>query len=205
MRCWPRACAPTVPRRSAARRCRRAAPPAPSTPRTPPPGARSRAMHPARAARARNTSTATASTTDDAPCVRPLSPFFIARGRRLLRLDGMAGERARTAASRTQAVGWRKPMEIHMRKLPGLAFAALVAGVLAAPALAEDGVTATEIVLGNHTALSGPVSAWGIGSTEGMRMRFDEANEKGIHGRKVKFVVEDHQYQVPRAVQAANK
>ena len=64
---------------------------------------------------------------------------------------------------------------------------------------------ATEIVIGNHTALSGPVSAWGIGSTEGMRMRFEEANEKGIHGRKIKFVVEDHQYQVPRAVQAANK
>ena len=81
----------------------------------------------------------------------------------------------------------------------------MFAGVLAAPALAEDGVTATEIVIGNHTALSGPVSAWGIGSTEGMRMRFEEANEKGIHGRKIKFVVEDHQYQTPRAVQAANK
>ena len=92
-----------------------------------------------------------------------------------------------------------------MRKLPRLAFAALLAGVLAAPALAEDGVTASEIVIGNHTALSGPVSAWGIGSTEGMRMRFDEANEKGINGRKIKFIVEDHQYQVPRAVQAANK
>ena len=36
-------------------------------------------------------------------------------------------------------------------------------------------------------------------------MRFEEANEKGIHGRKIKFIVEDHQYQVPRAVQAANK
>jgi branched-chain amino acid transport system substrate-binding protein len=96
-------------------------------------------------------------------------------------------------------------MEDYMRKLPRLALAASFAGVLAAPALAEDGVTATEIVIGNHTALSGPVSAWGIGSTEGMRMRFEEANEKGIHGRKIKFVVEDHQYQTPRAVQAANK
>jgi len=93
-----------------------------------------------------------------------------------------------------------------MRKLTRLALGALAAGALAAPALAEDGVTATEIVIGNHTALSGPVSAWGIGSTEGIRMRFDEANDKGgIHGRKIKFIVEDHQYQVPRAVQAANK
>src|SRR6188508_358953 len=96
-------------------------------------------------------------------------------------------------------------MEVYMRKLPRLALAASFAGVLAVPALAEDGVTATEILIGSHTALSGPVSAWGIGSTEGTRMRFDEANEKGIHGRKIKLIVEDTGYQVPRAVQAANK
>jgi len=92
-----------------------------------------------------------------------------------------------------------------MKRLSKLALGALFAGVLAVPALAEDGVTAAEIVIGSHTALSGPVSAWGVGATEGTRMRFDEANEKGIHGRKIKFIVEDHQYQTPRAVQAANK
>jgi branched-chain amino acid transport system substrate-binding protein len=93
-----------------------------------------------------------------------------------------------------------------MRKLLKLASGALIAGALAAPALAEDGVTDTEIVFGSHTALSGPVSAWGIGSTEGARMRFDELNEAGgVHGRKIKLIAEDHQYQVPRAVQAANK
>ena len=37
-------------------------------------------------------------------------------------------------------------------------------------------------------------------------MRFDEFNAKGgAHGRLIKFIVEDHQYTVPRAVQAANK
>jgi branched-chain amino acid transport system substrate-binding protein len=37
-------------------------------------------------------------------------------------------------------------------------------------------------------------------------MRFDEANEKGgIHGRKIKLIVEDTQYQVPRAVQVGAK
>ena len=66
-----------------------------------------------------------------------------------------------------------------MRKLSKLAVGALLAGVLAVPALAEDGVTDTEIIIGTHTALSGPVAAWGVGSTEGMRMRFDEVNEKG--------------------------
>lgn len=92
-----------------------------------------------------------------------------------------------------------------MRKLSRLALSTLFAGALAVPAMAEDGVTATEILIGSHTALSGPVSAWGVGSTEGTRMRFDEANEKGIHGRKIKLIVEDTGYQVPRAVQAANK
>ena len=37
-------------------------------------------------------------------------------------------------------------------------------------------------------------------------MRFDEINAAGgIHGRKIKFIVEDTGYQVPRAIQAANK
>jgi len=87
-----------------------------------------------------------------------------------------------------------------------LAAPALVAG-LAGTALAQSqGVTATEIVIGTHTALTGPVAPWGIGSTNGMRMRFDEVNEKGgIHGRKIRYIVEDHGYQVPRAVQAGNK
>jgi branched-chain amino acid transport system substrate-binding protein len=91
-----------------------------------------------------------------------------------------------------------------MRKLT-----TFIAGTLliAAPALAQtQGVTATEIVIGTHTALTGPVAPWGIGSTNGMRMAFDEINEKGgIHGRKIKYIVEDHGYQVPRAVQAGNK
>ena len=37
-------------------------------------------------------------------------------------------------------------------------------------------------------------------------MVFDEANAAGgINGRKIKYIVEDNQYQVPRSVQAANK
>jgi branched-chain amino acid transport system substrate-binding protein len=93
-----------------------------------------------------------------------------------------------------------------MRKLSKLAVSILFSGALASPVLAEDGVTATEILIGSHTALSGPVAAWGVGSTDGARMRYDEVNEKGgVHGRKIKLIVEDHGYAVPRAVQAANK
>jgi len=37
-------------------------------------------------------------------------------------------------------------------------------------------------------------------------MAFDDINEKGgIHGRKIRYILEDNQYQVPRSIQAANK
>jgi branched-chain amino acid transport system substrate-binding protein len=67
-------------------------------------------------------------------------------------------------------------------------------------------VTDTEIVIGSHTDLVGPTAIWGVGSINGARMRFNEVNAAGgVHGRRIRFVVEDAQYQVPRAIQAANK
>jgi branched-chain amino acid transport system substrate-binding protein len=73
-------------------------------------------------------------------------------------------------------------------------------------ASAVRGVTDTEIVIGSHTDLVGATAIWGVGSINGARMRFDELNAAGgVHGRRIRFVVEDAQYQVPRAVQAANK
>jgi branched-chain amino acid transport system substrate-binding protein len=81
--------------------------------------------------------------------------------------------------------------------------------VLVGPALAQKetrGVTPTEIVLGMHTDLSGPAATYGVSSSNAVKMRFDEANERGgIHGRKLKLIIEDTQYQVPRAVQAGTK
>jgi len=68
------------------------------------------------------------------------------------------------------------------------------------------GVRKNQIVVGTHTALSGPVAGWGIDATNGMRMRFDEVNAKGgVHGRMIKYIAEDSQYRVPIAVQKANK
>lgn len=68
------------------------------------------------------------------------------------------------------------------------------------------GVSDTEIVLGAYTDLSGPTAIWGVGSINGVRMRFDEANAAGgVHGRQIRYIVEDTGYTVPRAIQAANK
>lgn len=68
------------------------------------------------------------------------------------------------------------------------------------------GVSKSEIVIGMHTDLSGPLAVIGAPSANGARLRAEEVNGAGgIHGRKIRFLAEDSQYQVPRAVQAANK
>ncbi|WP_300297071.1 ABC transporter substrate-binding protein [Ferrovibrio sp.] len=68
------------------------------------------------------------------------------------------------------------------------------------------GVTKSEILIGMHTDLSGVAASYGVSSSNAMRLQFDKINaEGGIHGRKIRLIVEDSQYQVPRAVQAANK
>jgi branched-chain amino acid transport system substrate-binding protein len=68
------------------------------------------------------------------------------------------------------------------------------------------GVTDDAIVLGTHTDLSGGLAIWGVPLTNGQRMRYDEANAAGgVHGRMIKLIVEDTQYQMPMAVKATNK
>jgi branched-chain amino acid transport system substrate-binding protein len=75
-----------------------------------------------------------------------------------------------------------------------------------AQAQAVRGVSDTEITIGTYTDLSGVAVAWGVNNSNAIRMLFDEVNAKGgIHGRKIKYIVEDNQYQVPRSIQAANK
>src|SRR6202041_1168977 len=85
--------------------------------------------------------------------------------------------------------------------------AALFGVVLASAAGAETrGVTDKEILIGTYTDLSGVTAMWGVNNSNAWRMAFDEANEAGgINGRKIKYIVEDNQYQVPRSVQAMNK
>lgn len=71
---------------------------------------------------------------------------------------------------------------------------------------AQQGISDDTIKIGQFSDLSGPAAIWGVGTTYGSRMRFEEVNESGgIHGRKIEFVVEDAQYQVPMSVRAANK
>jgi branched-chain amino acid transport system substrate-binding protein len=71
---------------------------------------------------------------------------------------------------------------------------------------AQQGVTDTEIVVGTTSDLSGVTAVQGVNNSNAVRMVFDDANAAGgVNGRKIHYVVEDMQYQVPRAVQAINK
>jgi branched-chain amino acid transport system substrate-binding protein len=86
------------------------------------------------------------------------------------------------------------------------------AGLLATPALmgraqaAQRGVSDTEIIIGMMTDLSGVTAVQGANAAASIRMAFDECNAAGgIYGRTIRFITEDMQYMVPKAVQAMNK
>jgi branched-chain amino acid transport system substrate-binding protein len=73
-------------------------------------------------------------------------------------------------------------------------------------AAAQQGVSKTEIALGSIQDLSGPLAGFGKQIRSGMMLRVDEVNEQGgIHGRKLKLLIEDSAYDPRKAVLAAQK
>ena len=90
-------------------------------------------------------------------------------------------------------------------KLTFLATLALGAGLATAQSPAP-GVSKNEIVLGTIQDLSGPLAGYGKQIRMGMQMRVDEANEMGgVHGRKIRLLIEDDGYDPRKAVLAAQK
>ena len=68
------------------------------------------------------------------------------------------------------------------------------------------GVTDTEILIGNIQDLSGPMKELGAVLPAGSNLYFQYINEQGgVHGRQIKMIVEDHQYNPQKAVVAAKK
>ncbi|MET4841029.1 ABC transporter substrate-binding protein [Bradyrhizobium japonicum] len=91
----------------------------------------------------------------------------------------------------------------------GLAVSAVVLTCLPAVAqtkVTNEGISASEIVVGTHQDLSGPIKGWGVPVANGMKMATDEINAAGgINGRKVRLVVEDSGYDPKRAVLTSQK
>lgn len=94
------------------------------------------------------------------------------------------------------------------RFLLSAAIAALT-GLAAQPALAQfktQGVTDTEIVIGTHMDLSGPIKSWGVPASSGMKLAVEQINAAGgIHGRKIKLILEDDSYDPKKAVLQTQK
>jgi branched-chain amino acid transport system substrate-binding protein len=86
-------------------------------------------------------------------------------------------------------------------------FAAAAAAWLAATAPAQAaGVTDKEIVVGSMLDLSGPAAAGMPQLRNGMQLRIDELNAAGgVHGRKIRLIVEDNAGTPQQAVRAAQK
>ena len=86
------------------------------------------------------------------------------------------------------------------------ALAAAALWTLASPAAAQQGVSKDEILVGTIQDLSGPLAGYGKQARNGLQLRVDEINEQGgIHGRKIKLLVEDSGYDPKKAVLAAQK
>lgn len=86
-----------------------------------------------------------------------------------------------------------------------LALAALFA-IVAATASAEDGVTATEILLGGSNAVTGPVASACYAVTHGQLAHFKRVNDAGgVHGRKIRYEVLDDAYSAQRSIGNARR
>jgi len=71
---------------------------------------------------------------------------------------------------------------------------------------AQQGISKNEIVIGTIQDLSGPLAGYGKQARAGMQMAIEEINELGgIHGRKIKLLVEDSGYDPKKAILAAQK
>jgi len=87
-----------------------------------------------------------------------------------------------------------------------VALAAACALLAAAPAGAEDGISADRILLGQSAAFTGPAAQLGIQMRNGIKSYLDFVNEKGgVHGRKIELVTEDDFYESARAPAAAGR
>ncbi len=97
-------------------------------------------------------------------------------------------------------------MKLKIATLAALALAFGTPFALAQKAVPLQGVSATEITLGSIQDLSGPIAGFGKQARLGMMLAVDEINEQGgIHGRKIKLIVEDSAYDPKKAVLAAQK
>ena len=92
-----------------------------------------------------------------------------------------------------------------MKKIALVALAVLIVGCGERTEQVR-GVTDDEVKIGGIHDLSGVFAAFSTPAVRAAQDYFRQVNDEGgVHGRRIRYIVEDHAYQVPRAVQATNK
>lgn len=92
------------------------------------------------------------------------------------------------------------------RRLANLALLGALCAGAAFPAAAQQGVTDTEILLGDIVPMTGPPALLGVPHTIGVRVAVAEVNAAGgINGRKIRMIFEDDGYVPSRTVQGVRK
>jgi branched-chain amino acid transport system substrate-binding protein len=92
------------------------------------------------------------------------------------------------------------------RNLISLAAIGLLTAGTSLSAMAQQGVTDTEIVIGDIVPMTGPPALLGVPHTIGVRLAVAEVNEAGgINGRKIRMIFEDDGYVPARTVQGVRK
>ena len=94
-------------------------------------------------------------------------------------------------------------MTMKLKTVLALASLSLLASIAGAQ---QQGISKNEILIGTIQDLSGPLAGYGKQARNGMQMAIEEINELGgIHGRKIKLLVEDSGYDPKKAILAAQK
>jgi branched-chain amino acid transport system substrate-binding protein len=95
----------------------------------------------------------------------------------------------------------------RMNSMRRAALGALAALAIGSPAGAADpGLSDSEIVIGLFGPLSGPLVGFGVDPINAAKMWYDDINAKGgIHGRKIRLVVEDDKCTANDLVAAVKK
>ena len=92
-----------------------------------------------------------------------------------------------------------------MIRLFGLLASAALA-IVAAPAIAQDGVTDKMIVIGQSAAFTGPAAQLGIQMRSGAKLWIDHVNAAGgIHGRQIDLRTRDDKYESTLAAENTRK
>ena len=83
---------------------------------------------------------------------------------------------------------------------------AVALGITATARAADPGITDTEITIGLFAPMSGQLAAFGLDALQAAKMWYEETNKKGgIHGRKIKVIVEDDKCVPNEAVAVVKK